>query len=90
MDQGFCVFDAGGVLLIVEPVAADAPPEDRALVGRFVGASFVVEDIRGEFDRMRTLGVEFTSAPERQPWGGTLATFVDLSGNQLQLVQYAA
>jgi catechol 2,3-dioxygenase-like lactoylglutathione lyase family enzyme len=90
MDAGYCVFDAGGAVLIVEPVAADAPPEDRALVGRFVGASFVVDDIHAEYARLRALGVTFAGAPERQPWGGTLATFADPSGNQLQLVQYGA
>jgi predicted enzyme related to lactoylglutathione lyase len=90
MDAGYCVFDVGGVVLIVEPVAADAPPEDRALVGRFVGASFAVDDIRAEYARLRARGVAFAGAPERQPWGGTLATFADPSGNQLQLVQYGA
>jgi predicted enzyme related to lactoylglutathione lyase len=90
LDQGYCVFDAGGVLLIVEPVPADAPAEDRALVGRFVGASFAVDDVYAEYARLRALGIEFAGAPERQPWGGTLATFADPSGNRLQLVQYAA
>jgi len=82
-----CVLDAGSVQLVVEPVAADAPPEDRALVGRFVGASFAVDDVAAEHARLHALGVTFVGLPERQPWGGILATFEDPSGNQLQLVQ---
>ena len=31
-DQGFCVFDAGPMSLVVESVEADAPAEDQALV----------------------------------------------------------
>ncbi|MFT3957121.1 MAG: VOC family protein [Piscinibacter sp.] len=31
-------------------------------------------------------GVRFTGPPERQFWGGVLATFSDPDGNQLQIV----
>jgi predicted enzyme related to lactoylglutathione lyase len=88
--SAYLVFDGGGVRLIVEEVSHDAPSEDRALIGRFVGVSFEVDDIQRTYERLSRNGVRFTFSPERQAWGGTLATLADPAGNQLQLVQYGA
>ena len=87
---GYCVFGGGAVDLVVESVPADAPEEERELVGRFTGLSFTVPNIQNEFTRLMAQNVSFTGAPERQEWGGTLATFVDPAGNELQLVQQPA
>ncbi len=87
---GFCVFDAGGLDLVVEALPEDAPPEDRALVGRFTGLSFAVANVATEHERLSSAGVVFSGAPERQSWGGTLATMRDPAGNEIQLVQYPA
>ena len=84
---GFCVYDAGGVQLVVEAVAPDAPEDDHALVGRFTGLSFRVDDIRLRCAELKARGVHFVAEPEPQPWGGMLATFADPSDNLLQLVQ---
>ena len=81
------IFDCGGVRLVVEAVPADAPADEQALVGRFTGLSLAVGDIDAEHRRLAALGVRFTGAPERQFWGGWLATFCDPAGNELQLVQ---
>ncbi|MEM7427426.1 MAG: VOC family protein [Pseudomonadota bacterium] len=78
-------FDAGAQL-IVEPVAPDAGPEDRALVGRFVGCSLQVDDIEETYRALSATGVLFDSLPEKQFWGGTLAHFRDPSGNVLTLL----
>ena len=86
-EQGFCVFDAGPISLVVECVEADAPPEDQALVGRFTGLSFDVEDIQSKYAELSSLGVAFSGLPELQSWGGILATLRDPAGNELQLVQ---
>jgi catechol 2,3-dioxygenase-like lactoylglutathione lyase family enzyme len=86
-NAGYCVFAAGQVQLVVEPVAADAAQEDQELVGRFTGLSFSVASVEDQYRRLVALGVVFTGAPERQPWGGVLATFRDPAGNSLQLVQ---
>lgn len=85
---GFCQFASGSVQVILEAVPAGASAEDRSLVGRFSGLSFAVRDIEAEYRRLRDCGVTFTGAPERQPWGGVLATLQDTSGNQIQIVQY--
>ncbi len=78
-------FDVG-IELIIESVDADAPADDRALVGRFVGCSFDVDDIDASYESLSAKGVEFTGPPERQPWGGWLAHFEDGNGNILTLV----
>lgn len=85
--SGFCVYAAGALQLVVETVPPEAPEEDHALVGRFSGLSLAVPDIEAEHRRLCAAGVFFTGAPERQAWGGVLATFVDPAENQLQLVQ---
>ncbi len=85
--QGYCVFDAGPMSLVVEHVDESAPAQDQALIGRFTGLSFDVADVQSKFRELSTLGVAFAGPPERQDWGGVLATFRDPAGNELQLVQ---
>jgi predicted enzyme related to lactoylglutathione lyase len=87
--HGYCVFESAGIRLVVEVVPRDAPPLDQGLVGRFSGISFAVEDIAAEYLRLSSIGVNFTGPPERQSWGGSLATFRDPSENELNIVQYA-
>src|SRR5688572_15760515 len=84
--NGYCVF--GGVTeLVVEVVAADAPHAEQVLVGRFTGLSFAVPDAQAKYEELSAAGVPFSGLPERQVWGGILATFSDPSGNELQIVQ---
>ncbi|MCA0177281.1 MAG: VOC family protein [Proteobacteria bacterium] len=89
-EHGYCVFTTGGVQLVVEAVSADAPQEEQELVGRFTGLSFTVADIQQTYRSLSAAGVAFTGAPERQAWGGILATLRDPAGNELQVVQPAA
>lgn len=88
--HGFLVFDLDGVDLVIEAVAADAPSDEQALVGRFSGISFAVDDCAAAHARLTAAGVRFSGAPEAQGWGGVLATLLDADGNALQLVQYPA
>ena len=83
----YFVYDAGPVQLVVEAVAPEAPEDEHALVGRFTGLSFAVPDIQARYRELLALGVHFTAAPQKQAWGGMLATFTDPSDNQLQLVE---
>lgn len=88
---GYCTFDLGAnVSLVLESVDPDAPEDDQALVGRFSGVSFAVTDIQVAYRQLQAGGVFFSGAPERQAWGGWLATFEDPAGNQLQIVQHPA
>jgi catechol 2,3-dioxygenase-like lactoylglutathione lyase family enzyme len=88
-DQGYLVFGIGGVRLVVE--AADSNDDESvSLVGRLVGLSFRVRDIQRAYRELESRGVVFAGAPERQPWGGTLAHFYDCSRNVLTLVEHPA
>ncbi len=87
MARGYCLFDAGNVELLVEAVPADAPPEEQARVGRFTGLSFRVPSVHVAHQDLSRRGVVFTTAPERQFWGGTLASFRDPEGNAFQIVE---
>ena len=83
---GWAEFDVGGAKFGIERVAADASAEDKALIGRFVGVSLQVDDVQSTYDDLIAKGVEFTAAPEKQPWGGVLAHFKDTSGNVITLM----
>lgn len=85
---GYCVFATGGCQLVVETVPPDAPEDEQVLVGRFTGLSFTVPDIAACYRDLTKQGVVFTGLPERQLWGGILATLRDPAGNELQLVQH--
>lgn len=85
--RGYCVFDAGNCQLVVEAVAADAPAPRQALVGRVTGLSFLVPSIHVAGQDLAARGVAFARPPERQFWGGTLATLHDPDGNEFQIVQ---
>jgi len=39
------------------------------------------------YDALSSRGVAFTGLPERQFWGGTLATLRDPAGNEIQICQ---
>ena len=49
-----------------------------------------VKDIHAEHERLVSKGVEFTRPPEREHWGGWVATFSDPDGNTIQLLQLQA
>ena len=49
-------------------------------------ANFFVDDVQGEYDRMRKAGVAFTMAPTKTP-GSTIVIFDDTCGNLIQLTQ---
>ena len=84
---GMAVFECGACKLILE--AADAEdPDQRALVGRFSGLSFTVQDIQASTQELAERGVRLLGPPERQEWGGSLAHFKDPDGNILSLVEY--
>jgi catechol 2,3-dioxygenase-like lactoylglutathione lyase family enzyme len=87
-EHGYCVFQAGAAALVVEAVPKDAEAADQALVGRFTGLSFEVPSAAAAYRDLRSRGVVFTGEPEKQFWGGTLATFRDPAGNELQLCEW--
>ncbi len=83
--MGWAQFQAGGADIGLERLAAD-DPEAAELVGRFVGISLEVDDIEATCAELSQKGVPFVGAPEKQPWGGTLAHFKDPDGNVVTLL----
>jgi len=79
-----------GTELLLEPSGHRAVrPYKEALVEDGIPAtSFAVDDVRAEFDRLRSKGVRFTQEPtEMGPV--TMAVFDDTCGNLIQIVQLA-
>ncbi|GAA1394696.1 VOC family protein [Kitasatospora putterlickiae] len=77
-----------GTELLLEPDGHPAVgPYKRALVGDGIpAASFAVDDMAAEFERLRALGVRFTQEPvEMGPV--TVAVLDDTCGNLIQLTQ---
>ncbi|MFF8729310.1 VOC family protein [Streptomyces sp. NPDC015171] len=79
--------EPGGTELLLEPSGHPAVrPYKTALVDDGIpAASFAVDDVRAEFDRLRALGVYFTQEPLEM---GTITTAVldDTCGNLIQIV----
>ena len=74
-DHGYASFSAGPISFGV------AQTDDPNLVGRHTGVGFMTEDIDAEYQRLVAAGVNFEMPPTAQPWGGTLALFLDPDGN---------
>ena len=51
------------------------------------GITFITDDIRGDYERMRAEGVRFLSPPKKMDWGEWLTEFVGPDGNQFDLKQ---
>jgi catechol 2,3-dioxygenase-like lactoylglutathione lyase family enzyme len=79
-----------GTELLLEP--SDHPavkPYKNALVEDGIpAASFAVDDVQAEFDRLESNGVKFTQKPTEMG-NVTTAVFDDTCGNLLQIVQLA-
>jgi catechol 2,3-dioxygenase-like lactoylglutathione lyase family enzyme len=67
---------------------ADTAEQVRALMAKgFAGTVFfTTDDVRGDYEELRSRGVEFTEAPEERPYGID-AGFRDPSGNSFRLTQ---
>jgi catechol 2,3-dioxygenase-like lactoylglutathione lyase family enzyme len=82
--------DSGGCELLLEPDAHPAAKRWKAaLVSDGIPcASFAVDEVQAEFERLRERGVRFTQEPT--PMGPvTSAVFDDTCGNLIQIVQMA-
>jgi len=80
--------DGGSTELSLEPnVNPAARTYQQALLAQGIPATaFEVDDLKAEFERLRGLGVEFTSPPTRM--GPVLvAILLDTCGNLIQLYQ---
>ena len=80
----FINFDWSGVRLSVgvhDRVQGPSRDQLRMMIHLTVG------DIHAVHARLTRAGVVFARPPEREEWGGWVATFADPDGNTLQLMQ---
>jgi hypothetical protein len=47
----------------------------------------MTDNIIDDFEALKLKGIIFSREPELEKWGGWMATFADLDGNILQLMQ---
>jgi len=66
---------------------AFAQTDQSELIGRHTGIGWGVSDLDSTYADMVENGVEFESAPARQPWGGYMAIFRDPDNNLFYLDQ---
>ncbi|MCF3124246.1 VOC family protein [Streptomyces arenae] len=80
--------DPEGTELLLEPSGHPAvPPYKTALVKDGIpAASFAVDDVRAEYERLRGLGVEFPQDPV-ETGEVTTAVLDDTCGNLIQIVR---
>ena len=66
----------------------DTAEQVRALMAKgFAGTVFLTtEDVRSDYEELKSRGVEFTEAPEERPYGID-SGFRDPSGNAMRLTQ---
>jgi predicted enzyme related to lactoylglutathione lyase len=83
----FINFDWSGVRLSVGVHAGVRGPSREPLR---IMLNLTVADIQAAHARLAAAGVVFSRAPEREEWGGWVATFADPDANILQLMQLPA
>ena len=86
-EDGYFLLSSNGINIVVENSEPVDETTGEPLVGRFTGLSFSVANIFETHNRLSTAGVEFLDPPEQQAWGGYIASFKDIDGNILTLVQ---
>ena len=78
------------LMAIPGPPLIDAATDDqlRDLIGKgLAGTVFLTtDDVRSDYEQLKSRGVEFTEAPEERPYGID-AGFRDPSGNAIRLTQ---
>lgn len=82
--EGFINFEWGEMRLTV---ARHSEISGANADGRRVMVNLRTERIHDVFRRLKAAGVSFTREPEREPWGGWIATFNDPDENVIQLMQ---
>ena len=82
--DGFVNFELGDQRLTITTHDALSGPSRDPLR---VMVNLETDDIDAEHARLVAAGVAFTRTPEREPWGGIVATFADPDGTTLQLFE---
>ena len=81
--------DPEGTELLLEPSNNPAAKQykDSLLKQGIAAAAFSVNDIEGEFNRLKDLDVQFTVEPTKVSEEASIAVFNDTCGNLIQIYQ---
>lgn len=82
---GYASFDTQGAGFAIAVVDPDG--EQASLVGRLTGIGWGVANVDDTYSALRDRGVNFSSPPAKQPWGGYMAMLEDPDGNVFYLDQ---
>lgn len=85
--RDFAAFEIGGMRF---SVGLHSEVHGRARDPYRMMAHLGTNDIQATYSRLQEAGIEFLRQPEREEWGGWVATFYDPDGNLLQLLQIAS
>ena len=85
-DLGWAQLDTAGAVLALERTDPQSE-EGQGLIGRFLGITMMVPDLRDAYETLQTRGVRFTGPPEKMPWGGTITHLYDPDENVLTLLE---
>ena len=77
-------FECGGIEIGLIPKFFEERKKAN-LIGPSI--EFLVNDVDKFHDRLKREGVTFIKELHEEPWGGRQATFTDLDGNILEIVQ---
>ena len=82
--DGFINFEWGDMrLTVARHSEVTGPSQDP----KRIMVNLRTDEIVEAHKRLKAAGVEFSRPPEREPWGGWIATFSDPDGNTVQLMQ---
>ena len=76
-------FECGGVEIGLSPSLKGKQTADLPAPS----VDFLVDDVDGEYNRLKRKGVRFIKEVYDETWGGKQATFTDPDGNILEIVQ---
>lgn len=80
--------DAGFNVIFLRTGLSSFKPAAQAGHAGGLLVAFVVEDVDGEYERVRAEGVPVTTAIETEPWGERYFQVSDPNGVVIQLVQW--
>jgi len=75
--------DGSTILALTSPKRGS---ENHKLIGRNTHIGFISEDMNATYELWHSRGVRFESPPQKTLWGGAFAKFVDVDGNEFELI----
>ena len=75
----------GSAMICLAPAQPES--EEYRSIGRTAALVFLTENVVSRYEEWRARGVHFQEPPHKPVWGGLYASFEDIDGNSLKLVE---